>query len=174
MPLIDEYNEAQERLDDLARGAADDHWWRRAHPARWSIGECIEQLILTTEAFLPLIDAALASAPRRRVANPRLDFTGWIIWWTSGPSRAMKVKTTAPFVPAERHSKNDQLTHFARRQQELVERVAAAEEVDATAVKIASPFSAKIRYSLWSALRIIPRHQLRHIAQAEEVLAQLR
>jgi hypothetical protein len=34
-------------------------------------------------------------------------------------------------------------------------------------VKIVSPFNARVRYNLFSALSILPRHQHRHLWQAE-------
>ena len=36
-------------------------------------------------------------------------------------------------------------------------------------VRIPSPFNPRIQYNAWSALVIIPRHQHRHLWQAEQV-----
>lgn len=37
-------------------------------------------------------------------------------------------------------------------------------------LRIASPFDARLRYNLYSALSILPRHQRRHLWQAERAL----
>jgi hypothetical protein len=36
-------------------------------------------------------------------------------------------------------------------------------------IKIASPFDARVKYNLYAALTILPRHQHRHLWQAEQV-----
>jgi len=41
-------------------------------------------------------------------------------------------------------------------------------------IRIASPFDARLKYSLYAALTILPRHQHRHLWQAERVLEGLR
>jgi hypothetical protein len=38
-------------------------------------------------------------------------------------------------------------------------------------IKITSPFDARLKYNLYAALTILPRHQHRHLWQAERVYA---
>lgn len=47
--------------------------------------------------------------------------------------------------------------------------VRAADGRPVDRVRITSPFDARLRYSLYSAFVILPRHQRRHIVQAERV-----
>jgi hypothetical protein len=55
--------------------------------------------------------------------------------------------------------------------------VRSVEEADGLAlgrIRITSPFDSRLRYNLFSCLTILPRHQQRHIWQAEQVLERLR
>jgi hypothetical protein len=38
-------------------------------------------------------------------------------------------------------------------------------------VKIGSPFNTRVKYNVFSALSVLPRHQHRHLWQAEQTLA---
>ena len=45
----------------------------------------------------------------------------------------------------------------------------AADGLPLGKVKVPSPFAAGARYNLYSCFVILPRHQVRHLEQAEEV-----
>ncbi|HEU4955519.1 MAG TPA: DinB family protein [Gemmatimonadales bacterium] len=168
---------AQARLHRLADSTPPGFWPTRAHPDRWSAGECVAHLNLTATAFLPLIRTALTEAGAiGGGAPPRLrrDFTGWILWRTAGPPVRFRVRTAARFVPAGAEPLNQLLTTFDRLQREQLDVVAQADGRPIHMVKIASPFDPRIRYNLYACLTILPPHQERHIWQAERVLERLR
>jgi hypothetical protein len=60
------------------------------------------------------------------------------------------------------------MAEFDRLQAELIAITREADGYPLSEMKITSPFGGKIRYNFYSALRILPRHQQRHIEQAEE------
>ena len=43
----------------------------------------------------------------------------------------------------------------------------AAQDLPIDRVKMASPFDGRVKYNLYAAMTIVPRHQHRHLLQAE-------
>ncbi len=171
--LVDEFLAAEERLRRLAAAVPPGAWLRRPDPSRWSVAECVAHLNLTSEACLPLLESALRRA--RAVGKPaparyRRDPVGWLLWRTMGPPVRRRFRTAAPFVPEAIASEEGLLEAFSAFQAELVAIVRAANGLPLQLVRIASPFDPRVRYNLYACLTILPRHQHRHLWQAERVL----
>lgn len=162
--LDSELAAARERVHRLPP----DDWHRRPSPERWSAGEHVVHLTLTTRAFLPLLENALAKAPAG-TGPYRRDFIGWMLGRVIEPPSRVRVKTTAPFVPSADEPREAALREFDASQDELAAllRRAAGRALDR--VKIVSPFDGRVRYNVWSALRILAAHQRRHLWLAEAI-----
>jgi hypothetical protein len=169
--VVDEFERARMRLHSLARSVAGPAWALRPAPARWSVGECVAHLNLTSLAYLPILDEAIARArqlPEPVVGRYRRDPAGWLLWKTSGPPVRFRVKTTAAFVPAGLDPPSQLVSEFDRLQGEQIARVRDADGLPIDRVKITSPFDARVKYNLYAGLTILPRHQHRHLWQAEQ------
>jgi hypothetical protein len=171
--VIEEFESARVRLRALRDKAPAAQWERRPVPERWSIAECVAHLNLTSTAFIPLMRAGLDEARRSGHAAPhrfRRDVLGWLLWRSMGPPVKRKFKTAAPFVPRSDRTSADLVSEFERLQAEQLVLAREADGLPIDRVKIASPFNPRLRYSLFSALSIVPRHQHRHLWQAEQNL----
>jgi hypothetical protein len=175
--LISQLEHAQARLDRLGDLIPDDRWSRRNDPLRWSAGECVAHLNLTSEAYIPRIVKAIeqARALPRKDGNYRRDLLGWLFGKMVGPlprigrKRIGRVKTTPAFVPTGNFPKQQLLAEFKRLQLELMRLVRECDGLQIDKVKITSPFGEKIQYNCYSALVLLPRHEERHLQQAELV-----
>jgi hypothetical protein len=171
--IVDGFDSARARLHALAQDVPDDVWPRRRDPARWSVAECVAHLNLTSRAFLPLVREGIEEARRRPpVAGHgryRRDFVGWVLWSTSGPPVRIRVKTTAAFVPTGTEPRIVLMSAFDELQARQVECVRDASGLPIDRVRITSPFDARVKYNLYACLTILPRHQHRHLWQAEQV-----
>lgn len=170
---------AERRLKALGARIDDENWMIRNRAESWSISECIEHLNMTSRAFIPLIRSALEenltatweSTPRRF----KRDLAGFLLSVMVGPLRKFgrarlgRVKTTEEFVPKDLVPKNESLAEFHRLQSELVHLIRGTERRSLSEIRIVSPFGGKLRYNLFSAFTILPRHQHRHLQQAEAV-----
>jgi hypothetical protein len=171
--VVDDFTAAQERLRRLAAAVPESLWAMRHDPARWSVGECVAHLNLTAEAYLPLIRRGIAEG--RAFGHPttarfRRDFVGWLLWRAAGPPVRHRIRTTAQFDPSGHQPRAVTLDTFDRLQAEQVRSVQEADGLPLSRIRITSPFDARLRYSLFSCLTILPRHQQRHLWQAEQVL----
>ena len=177
--VIDDLESAQSRLRRLADTVSEKDWNRKPAPDRWSAAECVEHLNLTSRAYIPLLRDALAASRLAGVPAPKRysrDGLGWFLALMIGPMRHIgkfrlgKVKTTKDFVPHPTGTRTDILSEFVRLQSELISITRAADGLAIDRVKIVSPFGGKMKYNTYSALVILPRHEHRHIQQAEEAL----
>ena len=170
--ITDEYESAGLRLRQLLETVPAGRWTERPAPERWSIAECVAHLNLTTEGFRPLVEVALAEGRRRGGPAPqryRRDLIGYLMWRTAGPPARARVKTTAPFVPRSTAAPAELVAEFERLQAEQLRWVAAADGLPLGSLRITSPFNARLKYNLYSLLTILPRHEHRHLWQAERV-----
>jgi hypothetical protein len=172
-----DYLAAEARLGRLVADAPAEWWPRRANPDRWSMAECVAHLNLVSAAFLPLLQDGLTAARRlggKAPARYRRDPVGWLLWRTSGPPARHRLRTTAPFVPTSAAPLAELVSEFARLQSQQLACVREAEGLPLGRVKIVSPFDRRVRYNVYSCLTVLPRHQHRHLWQAEQVLEELR
>jgi hypothetical protein len=178
--VTDSLESAQSRLRRLSDMLSDADWSKRPGPDRWSAAECVEHLNLTSKAYVPLLREALArtkkigGGPRKHY---RRDPLGWFMSAMIGPLRHLgkyrvgRIKTTPKFVPKAGRSRTEILSDFVRLQAELVALIRSGDQLPLDQVKIVSPFGGRMKYSAYSALVIVARHQHRHIDQAEEAAA---
>jgi hypothetical protein len=169
--IVREFESASARLHDLDRALAPGSWSRRPAPESWSPSECVAHLNLTSVAMLRQVRQGLDEARRLPQAAParyRRDLVGWLLWKSISSPGRFKSKTIPAFVPASDRPVAEIIAEFDRLQ---VDQIAVAREADGLPidrVKMVSPFNASVRYNIFSALSILPRHQHRHLWQAEQ------
>ena len=173
--LVKGFESAQLRLEKLADSIPEAAWEERTEHDKWSVAECVAHLNLTSEAYIPRIQAALSEARAMKKTTPKefkRDFAGWFFAMMVGPlpmlgkMRIGKVKTAPDFVPKGAHPKASTLATFKRDQDQLIALVKDADGLPIDEVKIKSPFGEKISYNCYSALVILDRHEHRHLDQA--------
>jgi hypothetical protein len=175
--VVDEFGSASARLRVLGAAVPPESWALRPDPARWSVSECVAHLNLTGRRYVPLLRRGIQEAMRRATRAParyRRDPVGWFLWRTTGPPVRFRVETTAPFVPDGARPQAEILAEFEWLQADQLECVRQSEGLPLGEVRITSPFDPRMQYNLYSCLTILPRHQHRHLWQAEQVLERLR
>jgi hypothetical protein len=137
----------------------------------------VEHLNLTSKAYLEVLPDAVKRAKKRDEPpqkHYRRDALGWFMSMMIGPLRhlgkfrVVPVKTTAEFVPRPGRSRSEIISDFVRLQAQLAAVIRSGDRLPLDKVKIVSPFGGRMKYSAYSALVIIARHQHRHLQQAEE------
>ena len=173
--LLEEYRTATVRLHSLQSMVSDAHWTERPAPGRWSVAECVAHLNLTSEAMLPRMQAALGAAQSLGGAplHYRRDPAGWLLSVLLAPPVRMKLPSTTPFIPQSLTPPAELVADFERFQAAFAQCLREADGHPIDRVHIASPFNASMKYNLYSALMIVPRHQHRHLWQAEQAWAAL-
>jgi hypothetical protein len=174
--LETEINEATERARKLVEMTDGRRFTVRPAPTKWSAAECIAHLSLATESFLPVLRAAIDEARQKSITSdkaPQMDVMGRLMRWLMEPPARTHFKTSAPFVPRAIRAKADALAEFVSLQKRLIELLQEARGLDFNRMRLVSPFDRRVKYNLFSAMRIIAAHQRRHLWQAEQAVADL-
>lgn len=173
--IVEELESAQQRLDRLVAGLPEEKWAMTSDPEHWSVAQCVAHLNLTSRAFIPLIRDALDKCRQiggKPPARYHMDFAGWMIWRASGPGRGFgRMRTTPDFVPTGDLPRELVVAEFARLQKDQIKYVGESDGLPLGKVRIVSPFNSRLKYNVYSALSILPRHQHRHLQQADRVWA---
>lgn len=140
----------------------------RAPQGHWSVAMAVEHLTLTALAMIKAIDEGCAQSKASGTMRdgdwkPTL-MARWFLWILEPPYR-MKVKTSAPFEPPPTKPAKEILAGFHSAHEELITRLPEYAKFDQNRTLVQSPFSASARYSLGTALAIIPAHMRRHLYQ---------
>jgi len=142
----------------------------------WSVGYCIEHLVLTGQAFLQKWDPALKEAGKEGFqGEQRFRYEWWqrlLLRYTENPSR-LKYKAPPPLVPSSRHSMEKTVARFQGMHRELANRVAVSRGLDVRRTKVQSPFVSWIWYGLGFSFDLALAHERRHLDQAWRVRRQL-
>jgi hypothetical protein len=156
--------------ENLLRGLTNEQFNWRPEPGKWSIAECIAHLNLADGLDLAAIDAAISQARRDGiVGNGPFRYgavSSWFIRRIEPPPSSMKAKAPKVYAPAERADLALATGEFRRIQARLAELVVAADGVDLARVKVPTPFSKWIKFSLGQRFRLIAAHDRRHLYQA--------
>lgn len=171
--IATELREATARLHRLRDAVPADQWTVRNDSDRWSVSECIEHLNLTSAAFEPLLADGIERARKEPASSRkyRRGFLGWALWKMTGPDARGRVQTTPAFVPAGAPPAAAVCAEFEHRQNALLALLASADGLPIDKVTMTSPFNARMTYNIYAGFSAIPRHQHRHLQQAERVWA---
>lgn len=171
LEIADQLRGATARVHGLREAVPAERWPVRNDPDRWSVSECIEHLNLTSAAFVPLLEAGLEEARRHQVTPGRYrrGFLGWALWKMTGPEARGRMQAPAAFVPERSPPAESAVSGFERWQRVLLELLMASDGLPIDRVTMTSPFNARMHYNLYAGLSTLPRHQHRHLQQAERV-----
>jgi hypothetical protein len=173
--VLEEFRAAQARVHRLVNTIPEAIWPLRPGPARWSMAECVQHLNLTAQAYLPLLRSVLESGRAATTTDPphryHRDPVGWFMWRMAGPPVRHRVRTTSAFIPSADRPLPELVAEFDRLQDAQIQCVVDADGLPLGQLWIRSPFDRRIRYNAYSCLTILPRHQQRHLWQAEQVAA---
>jgi hypothetical protein len=175
--IREELNDTTTRLHRLVDTLDEATWGRSPAAGKWSAARCIEHLNLTSRAYIPLLRDAFKDARARGLLakdpSYALDLWGWLLFKAVEPSPRFKMKTPDAFVPPTIEPKDKVVGEYETLQRELIDILEGAADLALVKIRVVSPFNAKVKYNAYSAYRLIPNHQHRHLFQAERVLKTL-
>lgn len=155
----------------LTASLTDEQASERPRKGGWSVTENLDHLTISTRKMIKAIDDAVERPGAARGGGPWKPSLAarLFLWILEPPVRLMKVKATPDYVPAPGRPKHVALGEFVAAHQEFAHKAEGDwAEFDANAVEVTSPFDAKVKYSLGTALAIVPAHGRRHIWQARQ------
>lgn len=146
--------------------------WKPAE-TEWSVGQCLEHLVLSNEPYLPLLEE-IARGRRKARAIERVPVLpglwGRMLIRSLRPDSGRRLQARKAFRPTERAVDPGVVTRFLAEQDRLLDLMQATARLDLERIVITSPVLRLITYSLMDAYRIIAVHEQNHLVQARNVL----
>lgn len=145
--------------------------WKPAEK-NWSIGQCLEHLILTNEQFYPEFDKLAAGTRRNTFWENYSPFTGFfgrfLIKAVTEDSKKAKAPSKSIVPPSELPA--DIVGSFVLHIEKVNEKLTACADADREKTVVTSPFLAVMTYKLDDAFSVLVEHTKRHIRQAKRVM----
>lgn len=168
--LIAEFDAADQQARQLAAGLNAEQLNWQPRPGAWSVGQCLEHLCATNDAYLPAISNSLANRPASAVHEIT---PGWFGRWFIGayiePSaRTKRAKAPKKIAPPERVEPSV-LDRFLRGNNGARQLVREASNYDVNRIRFVNPFVPLIRFTVGTGFEILSKHERRHLLQAEGV-----
>ena len=172
--VISELSSADERAISVVTGLTSQELNWKSHPARWSIGQCIDHLLVSNTVYCPAISKALEGQQHGRVdeISPGR-FGQWFIYnyiessGTTKPRRAPRKITPGSQVDPS------VLDRFLQSNQTARELLRRAASYDVNRIRFRNPFVPLIHFTVGTGFEILWKHQQRHLLQAERIRAML-
>ena len=173
-PVPDQLADLRQQLDVVSRDVrkladflSDTQLQQRPKKGGWSIAECIQHLTATNYLYIPILAAALESAPAGN-GPYKMDWRGRLLKWVLEPPYRSKVKTIPSLEPKIENVRHV-LPDFIVSQQQFVDAMAPWQGRALDKVLITSPFNKRLRYNIYSLFNVVAAHQRHHLWQARRV-----
>jgi hypothetical protein len=141
--------------------------WQPA-PGSWSMGQCLEHLSITNEAYLPPIAAAIQDKPDSPVDQIVPGWFGrWFIRSFVEPSPNTKRVSAPAKIRPTTHIDLSVLERFLSGNQSCRELILRACGKNVNRIRFWNPFIPGLRFTVGTGLEIIASHERRHLLQAE-------
>lgn len=138
----------------------------------WSVGQCLDHIILTNEQFYPEFDKLAGGERQNSFWENWSPFTGWagrfLINAVSVDSKKAKAPSKSIVPPSE--IEPDIVERFAAHIADVNQKVEASASADRSKTVVTSPFLFVFTYSLDDAYTVLVEHSKRHIRQAKRVM----
>lgn len=170
--LLDELRAADARAVALAKPLTTVQINWRPSPVEWSIGQCLDHLLVANRVYLPSITDALQQAQRQPVQDIRPGWFGrWFIRTYIAPSSASKKSKAPGKIAPVSEVDGAVLDRFLASNEEARRLIERAREMDVNHLRFKNPFVPLLRFTVGTGFEIIAKHQDRHLLQAERVRA---
>lgn len=138
----------------------------------WSVGECINHLLTTNKQYLAKIEKIINLSPTLSEKNYLYSqsFMGKMITKAVDPANIKKFKTFKVFLPDKSTVRKTIVKDYVNSSTKFIEHINKIRYLDLKKIKLSSPVNILIRLNLGDVLIIIPKHDERHLNQANRLM----
>ena len=144
--------------------------WKPAEKS-WSVGQCLEHIIKTNEAFYPEFEKLANGTRKNSFFESYSPFTGFLgrflIKAVSDDSKKAKAPSKKIVPPSD--TSPDIVDRFASHIDNVTRTVESCAAVDRQKTVLTSPFLAIFTYKLDDGYTVMVEHTKRHVRQAKRV-----
>jgi hypothetical protein len=163
-------------LNELASTLTEGQFQAPPRAGGWSVGYCLEHLVLTGHRFLESWDLAMKTSRSNGChgnKSPRYRWWQRAVLQLTEPPYRMKTRTSRLFVPCARRSMQETIHRFLSMHQGVAERLQSSRGLDIAGTKVQSPFATWVWYPLSFSFDLALAHERRHLWQVQQVRRKL-
>lgn len=169
--LREEILEATATAHTLVDGLSSAQFNWKPTPGKWSIGECIDHITTTNEAYNRKFQRVFGADGLPSGEPPwKLDLVGRFFLAAMEPPIRAKVKAPPRFLPSESELEREEvMRRFEQTQSAIIDLLESHRDTDLARVKVTSPVAKWLRFNAAAALAILASHERRHLWQAAQI-----
>lgn len=170
--LVNRLEEAKEKVKDSLEGISNEQLNYRPSPEKWSVGQCLDHLVVSDCLYFPALKKITGGKSSMSLWEKFSPLSGLFGKVLSSQIREIPTRgMNAPKVFNPSFSLIDMgiFERFYKHLDTLREYIALSANLDLDKIKLTSPVSVIITYSLRNAYLILVQHEHRHINQAIKV-----
>ncbi|NBC97015.1 MAG: hypothetical protein GVY27_11745 [Deinococcus-Thermus bacterium] len=156
----------QRRVDRLLEGRSDDAVGQRPTPERWSLGEHLEHLAITTGLYVDLLRDGFALARERGWTGDapyrRGPVSGLAVRAMEPPIR-LKLRAPRIMRPPSDAGRDEVASRFREAHDAFLQALGDADDVDLGRVLVTSPVTRLLRFRAIQACELVAAHVERHL-----------
>jgi hypothetical protein len=173
--LVKKLEQFQLELLALIDPLSEVQWGWSPAPRQWSIAQCIDHINTVNGLVVPRIEAAIEQAAEQglRASGPfRYPLFDRLFVFALEPRAPVKQQAPGIYRPKSDGSKEEIRERFLDLQNRLTTAARRSQGMDLVRVKIPSPVSPLLRFSLGTWLDAMMAHEQNHFEQAHRVRKQ--
>lgn len=141
----------------------------RPHPKKWSIAQCLEHLMKSDRSYFPIFDKIISGSYHPSWwarMSPLSRFWGQSLIKYSGAVVRKKIRNPGIFSPTFSEIDDGILARYLDQMEVLKDYFERIDRPELLSIKIHSPVSRFVTYSLGDTITLLAGHERRHVNQA--------
>lgn len=170
--VIGEAEKNSSEARQLVAGLTEEQLNWTSAPRKWSMAQCLDHLATTSKQFEPYFTGAISRGREKWPVSTAVPYRpSWVGGWLAKqvmPETTRKFPAPKAFRPSQSNISGS-LERFLAEQTAFQKFAAAAAGLDYNKIRLRSPVTPLMRYSLADAFVVVVLHAQRHLAQARRM-----
>jgi hypothetical protein len=170
--LIFQFEKSKQDLLELLNGLTEEQFNKKTASGSWSVGECVDHLIVTGKDYTNQIERGLKKAQQKNLMLRSIYKFSWLgrsFIKNIEPPVKRKFKVPARWTPDSKLPLKKTKDDYLSLQERYVDLIYDSKGLDIMKVKLPSPATSLLRFSIYEMFAVNAAHQRRHLWQAGNV-----
>jgi DinB family protein len=167
--LISQFEKSKQEIDELLNGLTEEQFNKKPGSGGWSVGECVDHLIITGKDYTNQIERGLKKAQHKNLilkSNYKFSWLGKSFIKNIEPPVKRKFKVPARWTPDSKLNLKNLKSEYLNLQDRYIDLIYDSNGLDIMKVKLPSPATSLLRFSIYEMFAVNAAHQRRHLWQA--------
>lgn len=170
--LASQFERSKLELNELLCSLTEEQFNKKPAAGGWSIGECADHLIVTGKDYTTQIERGLKKAQQKNLhlkGTYKFSWLGRSFIKNVEPPVKRRFKNPARWAPDSKLSLQKIIEEYNSLQERYVDLLYKSKGLDILKVKLPSPATSLLRFSIYEMFAVNAAHQRRHLWQAANV-----